>query len=1251
MNRKDTRNTQRRTVHGLLACAATLLTASTTRAAQTIATARTDLASITLAPLARQTNAPTDWRTVYQYTGGDLPPGTRILADGKWLDPAVRRDASGVTYAFPALPDQPHAAQFLRTRFSIERPLANYPTRVTVKFTLFADQTANNPGVPWSVLSFTTSDLTSYNLFSLLSSDGVNPQGGNTVVFSFDGEGKSAVEVNGKPLGGNLAKRFQTKKAGALLLPGIALASGMTQLPRDKGDWFALNAVQIEQQRPDPEASAAAAVDLAVPGPAPVRVSLEVVDKNNTGLGFVLRDASVAPGRYRLYWEGAAEKSSQPQGSMPAGPGAYTFRLTTSKIQVRCLGEINNSAPKFNPESYAQVNCTALALTPPGTASPAKTLSSGFDTNRRLDTRQLDTTDSVQLVCSGYDSHFGQWIGADGSIFHTKTGDARLQNGRGVAVTPPDPADPGNLQKQYYFVSTSISSAQGVVSSSLPGGGKNLPKAFASPDWNRKSGAWPYRIRIGQIPELVGLQKFLYFKMGWRNGQTHADWVFRNVRLYEEGAPEPAPLSFDATRFSPRIPPGSKDSAEIVPPGTVIVENEGRAVHLKNAASVNYPLDYVITPRTVLAFELELIDRGDANFGAGIGLDSDPVAKNAMGYHGYFNFLPGDLRWGFQDPELGAYPYPSFQPNTLYTDSLPPAPSGVAAGLKTKFLFQAGYYGLKISEDGKLLFACNNADNRLEVRDIAGDGGALAKIPIDRPMYVTLAPANAAGAPDGVRYVYVDSPTAGLLRIAWRLADKTFGKPETLTPVAEFAYPRGLVYNAAAGRIFVCDSFTPDRARAANQILVIDPVSGKVLSRFGKPGGADPARGGVLGDDIFTCPLTIDADSHGALWVNDYYSDEVRKYSYTAATGGLTLERRVLGPNTTNISHFYWLPGAPPAQVWTVGDHLVRHEAELGADGLFTNQRGTAAHLQVVQGQLRPFAHFTSVSGHVYATFAGQGDVFEQAGAGWKRRFRFGTGAGEAARVAGLLAASGEAPTELDKAIAAAGDVRWTGRLWAWSDLNGDGKMQYSSANPEFKIAFNSDLVASWEGTASGGSLRDADGAYLYPTAKGLVAIAPRTVNGGLSYDWADAKVVAPAAGLPLVDAIARDGRFYTLRSSSRRHDVGAAIESALDAYDSSGHPLWSRGHTDYSLTSIEPVGAGLISTLERSFFNGLVSIRTAEGDLVCQVFCKEPGDCWSQGTLRTDADTAYIGYVQVYKVTGLTSIQSDTATLGIPVN
>src|SRR5437868_4529624 len=90
-------------------------------------TAQTDLASITVTPLTRQAGAKADWQTIYDYSGGAaLPPGTSIISEGKWIDPPVHKDASGVTFSFPDLPDQHEAAQMLRIGFAYNRPISNY---------------------------------------------------------------------------------------------------------------------------------------------------------------------------------------------------------------------------------------------------------------------------------------------------------------------------------------------------------------------------------------------------------------------------------------------------------------------------------------------------------------------------------------------------------------------------------------------------------------------------------------------------------------------------------------------------------------------------------------------------------------------------------------------------------------------------------------------------------------------------------------------------------------------------------------------------------------------------------------------------------------------------------------------------------------------------------------------------------------------------------------------------------------------
>jgi hypothetical protein len=577
---------------------------------------------------------------------------------------------------------------------------------------------------------------------------------------------------------------------------------------------------------------------------------------------------------------------------------------------------------------------------------------------------------------------------------------------------------------------------------------------------------------------------------------------------------------------------------------------------------------------------------------------------------------------------------------------------------------------LKISDDGKLLFACNNADNRLEVRDISptGDGGAIAKIPIDFPMYLTWTPEGTEGAEKGSRYIYVDSPKVGLVKILWHLADNTFGKQEPVTPASEFAYPRGLVYNATFDRIFLCDAFTFDRSKVANQIVVIDPKSGAVLSRFGKKGGVNPETGGNIDNETFTGPLNIDADSKGKLWVSDYYLNEARKYTYDPATGNFQVERRVRGPNTTNTSYFQWVPGHID-EGWEPSDQdFVRVKTDIGPDGRYTNPRTTSSVTQIIPVPLRPFSHWSVVNGHIYATFASEGSIWELMGDHWAHRFDFGNKAGQAARRAGLLAKPGDPPTDLDKAIAASGDAKWEQRLWVWSDLNGDGKMQFTSDNPEFQIAFNSNLPSpadgwSENGLPSTGMLRESDGAYIYPVdiwgsmpidkrTNFLYVIPPKTVNGKTAYDWADAKQVPLAAGEPAKDVLAQDGQFYVMRNSEQRHNFTSLTINAIEAYDETGKLLWTRGRSDISDMTVQSLGAGLLATIDitSGYAGYTVTVRTKDGDLVAYILPHEGVDCWDPGTLRVDPDTALICEGQASKLSGLTTIKTDAATLDLSI-
>ena len=1220
--------------------------------------------------------------------------------------------------------------------FGLKRPLANYPTRATIQYTSFFDQTT---GGTWSPFTFRTENDEKILFGNLAVSAAGGKTGGkhaaattntpttsgsplkvvgdNTLVVSMNGGGASSITMNGQDATDFFDRRskgIEDLKPSPMLLNGLSLYNEMTQFPHNKGDWFSIHAFKVEQLRPPLEASSEAAVDLTVTGSAPVTVTIEVVDAQNNSRGYVLRDATVSPGKYRLYWDGIDQKGLKPEDTAWIGAGSYTFRLTTGLTAVHYAGEINNSAPKYTTQSYMMVNCNALAMTPPGTtvhmgAEPPKWKA----LNNPNDTRKWDTTDSVQTLGTAYGAELGQWICADGTLIHPRVGDNLMQNGRALAMTPPDPSDPTNSEKQFYFVSQNIKGGNAVISGCFPveaseimamekaGEDRSHPKILTSPDWNRtKPGFIPYQIRIGQVPggATLGPQHQLFFEMdhgGAKGDQSRAEWVFRNVRLYEEGSPDPGPTTFDPSKFAargdikstrvanpaapltsisetapPAAPARAQKNAQVapIPPGTITVEDNGHAVHFNNAPSVNYPMDYTITDKTIMAFDLDVIDQTKAGSHNGIGLSPDASAANNEDSPRYFHFLGGasshDPRSGFNEPSIGAYSYPAYQPNTLYTDAvpLPPADSGnrYAEG-EAKFLWQPGFYGLKISEDGKFLFVCNNADGRLEVRDISTDGHAVAKIPIDYPMFVTLAPDGAAGARQGTRYVYVDSPNAGLLRIAWNLSDNTFSKPETITAASGiFLLARGIVYNAAAGRIFVCDTFNINRSKEANQIVVIDPKSGTILSRFGKKGGVNPNTGGQLDDETFTCPLTIDADSKGALWVNDYYSCEMRKYDFDPASNGFKVERRVLGANMTNTSHFFWLPDAPPTQVWTLADFFVRNDADLDADGRFTNPRTTSAMYQVTERRGRPYPHFCKVGDHLYATFSDENTINERVGDGWVPRFAFGgaspilrSGGGDVedlARKAGLLAKPGEPPTDLDKAIAASGDPDWKTRPWAWSDLNGDGKMEYTADNPELKIDFNAKF--SLDGRLPSTCFRSSDGAFICPCndrkgggSEALLVVSPQTANGKVFYDLKDAKMIPCTPGTEIKDVLAQDGRFYVMRSTRELGNVGS-----LECYDESGKLLWTRQHDVVCLVNLQSLGDGMFTVMDRGFtLLSPVQIRTKDGDLVNEVSCRDVGDCWGNGALRSDADTGYIGIVQAYKVTGLSTVKSAAATVDLP--
>ena len=384
----------------------------------------------------------------------------------------------------------------------------------------------------------------------------LKPVGDNTLVVTMNGENGPSVTMNGQDATdlfiGKRGTGISRLKPSAMLMNGIEIDNDVTQLPHNKGDWFAVKAFKVEQLRPPLENSSEAAVDLTVPGSEPVTVTIEVVDAWNDSKGYVLRDAVVAPGKYRLYWDGIDQNNIAAQNTAWIGSGSYTFRMTTSKTAVHYVGEINNSAPKYTTTPYELVNATALAMTPPGTALPSER----SPKNNASDTVKLDAIDSVQMLTAPSDANHGQWIAANGAVISTETASVPMTHGRGLAITPPDPSDPTNLEKQYYFATQN--GRGDVISAPLANGAdKRTPKTLTSPDWNRtKPGFVPYEIQLGQIPggATLGPQHELIFRAGvpQEGGKLQAEWVFRNIRFYEEGSPDPGPTTFDPAKFSVR---------------------------------------------------------------------------------------------------------------------------------------------------------------------------------------------------------------------------------------------------------------------------------------------------------------------------------------------------------------------------------------------------------------------------------------------------------------------------------------------------------------------------------------------------------------------------------------------------------------------------------------------------------------------------------------------------------------------------
>ncbi len=130
-------------------------------------------------------------------------------------------------------------------------------------------------------------------------------------------------------------------------------------------------------------------------------------------------------------------------------------------------------------------------------------------------------------------------------------------------------------------------------------------------------------------------------------------------------------------------------------------------------------------------------------------------------------------------------------------------------------------------------------------------------------------------------------------------------------------------------------------------------------------------------------------------------------------------------------------------------------------------------------------------------------------------------------------------------------------------------------------------------------------------------------------------------------DILAQDGRFYALRST---RSFGEGNISSVQCYDDTGKLLWTREHENNDLLTIQPLGDGLISIMDRAWsMDGPVFVRTKDGDFVTEVDCRDNMDNWGHTVLCVDAETGYIGVVQAFRLTGLSTIKSAAATIDLP--
>jgi predicted esterase len=295
----------------------------------------------------------------------------------------------------------------------------------------------------------------------------------------------------------------------------------------------------------------------------------------------------------------------------------------------------------------------------------------------------------------------------------------------------------------------------------LYGTRKEFDQSFT--DYGKSAGEWKsYSIPLAKLP--VGLKHFLAM-VNAADKNSNATSEFRNVSLHESGIAVDAPLDLRKLDFSRRQ--GS---------GKVTVSGDGSTVTLVGDVRVKAPLDYTVTPDTVLQFDFRSTAQGLAH---AISMDAEE----------FFDYRWANVDWS---AKKGAAAKDPSTPMRLTLEAM--AQLRKEFNLDENRLYITGLsmggYGTwdAIARNPKLFAAavpvCGGADEATApiIKDIpiwCFHGGADPTVPTERSRNMIKALKDAGGDPK-----YTEYPGVG--HNSW---DRAYSEPEL--PKWFFAQKRG----------------------------------------------------------------------------------------------------------------------------------------------------------------------------------------------------------------------------------------------------------------------------------------------------------------------------------------------------------------------------------------------------------------------------------------------------------------------------